>query len=146
MVPQPAGDLAAVSGRISRQIVYSHLVETGLAEGISHGHHKKGGVFFSVRSRKVLDKVNVIETSTVKETGLAFTPFYGTKIDRFGGKGILMWSYNAEQSYTTVCFRYHNSIEYVWDGLVKAISQRNSAQRIPQEIIVPVLEKWALLP
>ncbi|GFW55024.1 hypothetical protein TNCV_2786391 [Trichonephila clavipes] len=39
------------------------------------------------------------------------------------------------------------SIEYVWDDLGKAISQRKSLPKAPKELKVPFLEKkWALLP
>ncbi|GFW70471.1 hypothetical protein TNCV_4915911 [Trichonephila clavipes] len=40
----------------------------------------------------------------------------------------------------------HNSIEYVWDCLGKAISQRRCPPRTPKELKVPLLGKWALLP
>ncbi|GFW79988.1 hypothetical protein TNCV_983971 [Trichonephila clavipes] len=45
-------------------------------------------------------------------------------------------------------FLDHNSIEYVWDGLGKAISQRSSppSTHLPQELKVLLLEKRALLP
>ncbi|GFT82658.1 hypothetical protein TNCV_1634321 [Trichonephila clavipes] len=74
--PQLARYLASMSGRnISRQTVYSSLVETGLyarrlvwcvdlrktgycrEEYINSEHHKNGGVFFSVISRNLPDKV-----------------------------------------------------------------------------------------
>ncbi|GFX79510.1 hypothetical protein TNCV_824991 [Trichonephila clavipes] len=41
---------------------------------------------------------------------------------------------------------HHNSIEYVCDGLGKAISQRRFSPRILQELKALRLEKWALLP
>ncbi|GFT71287.1 hypothetical protein TNCV_3002651 [Trichonephila clavipes] len=41
---------------------------------------------------------------------------------------------------------HHNSIEYVWDGLGKALYQRSSSPRTLEELKVPLLEKWVLLP
>ncbi|GFT75062.1 transposable element Tc1 transposase [Trichonephila clavipes] len=40
----------------------------------------------------------------------------------------------------------HNSIEYVWDGLGKAISQGSSPPRTSQELKISLLEIWSLLP
>ncbi|GFU73383.1 hypothetical protein TNCV_3722731 [Trichonephila clavipes] len=37
------------------------------AESISRGHHRNGGMFFSVMSRNVPDKVNFIESSPKEE-------------------------------------------------------------------------------
>ncbi|GFW07023.1 transposable element Tcb2 transposase [Trichonephila clavipes] len=41
---------------------------------------------------------------------------------------------------------YHNSTEYVCDGLGKAIFQYSSLSRTSQKLKVPVLETWALMP
>ncbi|GFS53916.1 hypothetical protein TNCV_3761461 [Trichonephila clavipes] len=43
-------------------------------------------------------------------------------------------------------FLDRNSIEYVWDGLGKAISHRSYPPSTPQELKVTLWEKWVLLP
>ncbi|GFW15837.1 hypothetical protein TNCV_1545711 [Trichonephila clavipes] len=71
-----------------------HLTEnTGYcgAENISCGHHKNRGVFFSMMSRNVSDK-GILIVFIRRENGAHVHPSYVTKIDRFGGKGILVCS------------------------------------------------------
>ncbi|GFT85177.1 hypothetical protein TNCV_496371 [Trichonephila clavipes] len=71
-------------------------------------------------SQNVPDKVILIESSP-REKKARFRPFYVTKIDRFGGKGILVCGFIMSPD--------HNSIEHVWDDLGKAISQSSFPPR-----------------
>ncbi|GFT88352.1 hypothetical protein TNCV_5074491 [Trichonephila clavipes] len=58
------------------------------AEKISCGHHKNDGMFFSMTSRNVLDKVFLVESSPGEKIELAFIP--PMKKNRCGGNGIFV--------------------------------------------------------
>ncbi|GFX91767.1 hypothetical protein TNCV_3529661 [Trichonephila clavipes] len=64
MTPQLAGDLDTASGK----------GKTGYceAENISHGHRKNEGVFFSVMSLNVPDKMILVDSSPEEKMELDF--------------------------------------------------------------------------
>ncbi|GFV72951.1 hypothetical protein TNCV_1329591 [Trichonephila clavipes] len=111
-VPQLARDLAAVSGkRISKQTVYSRLVETGFKPGIrsctdASKYTRQSG------SRRVF---------IWRGNGARFHPSYEINIDRFGGKEILVCGGIVLCSRTPLRFRcvWYNS-QHCRDQILEA--------------------------
>ncbi|GFU18788.1 hypothetical protein TNCV_1085341 [Trichonephila clavipes] len=85
--------------------------------------------------RNLLEKVILVESSPGEKMKLAFIPLCNKNL-QIGLKGIIVCG-------GIMCLD-HNSIEYVWDGLRKAISQRLSQDL--QELKVQHLKQRALLP
>ncbi|GFV99799.1 hypothetical protein TNCV_5081591 [Trichonephila clavipes] len=96
------------------------------------------GMLFSVMSRNVPNKVTFVDCSSVETMELAFIPFTEQKLADLGAN-ISLWL-NVGQLSPVVRIRCRSpdqdSIEYVWDGVRKAISQRSSPLKTPSQPVI----------